>query len=453
MSLERNRDVVVIGAGLAGLTAALRLQEAGCDVEVLEAKGRIGGRVRSIRRGDDVEEAGGTTVGAGYRRVIDAVRRHGERLVDATAMLGFFREQDLVLDGEIVRQADWPAHPANPFPEADREHMPWTYARVLTSRHNPLSGPGAWLESDARHLDVSMHDWMTDLGLDERAVALGYGLNSSYGEDARDISALMMLGRAAFSTAQRRHAPAGVVGYTVLGGAQRLPDAMATALADEVRLSKAVVAIDSVGAVASVRCADGTVHRASHVVCAVPFGALRNIAFEPALSGVQAEAVAELPGQPMTQLYFAARSRFWELDGHAPSLFTDGVAGMFAAARRGEDPQAVTGFTAWTMGPNARRLDAVSSARAAGMVVEAVEAVRPAARGQLEYIGRQSWGADPFAGGGWAYFRPGQVARFAAAMGAPHGRIHFCGEHLARVDRGMEGAMESGERVAQEIVG
>ena len=452
MSLERNRDVVVVGAGLAGLTAALRLQEAGCDVEVLEAKDRVGGRVRSISRGDGVEEAGGTTIGAGYRRVIDAVRRHGERLVDATAMLGFFREQDLVLGGQIVRQADWPAHAANPFPVEDKAHMPWTYARVLTARHNPLTGPGAWLDPDARRLDVSMHAWMEGLGLDERAVALAYGLNPSYGEDARDISALMMLGRAAFSTAQRRHAPDGVIGYTVLGGAQRLPEAMARALANEIRFSKTVTSLEYDRSAARVRCADGTVHPASHVVCAVPFGALRNIALEPALAGRQAEAVADLPGQPMTQLYFAAKSAFWERDGYAPSLFTDGVAGMFAAARRGEDPEEVTGFTAWTMGANARRLDAVSSERAAAMVVKEIEAVRASARGQLEYLGRQSWGADPFAAGGWAYFRPGQVARFGADMGDPHGRIHFCGEHLARIDRGMEGAMESGERVAEEIV-
>ena len=310
MTADRRRDVLVVGAGLAGLAAALRLQESGCDVEVLEAKPRVGGRIRSIRRGDGVEEAGGTTIGGGYRRVIDAAARYGEELIDATPMLAFFREQDLVLRGEIIRQSEWPNHPANPFPAPDKALMPWNFGRVLTARENPLGEPGTWLEAASAHLDVSMHQWMTGLGLDHETVALGYGLNTSYGHDAHDISALMMLARAAFSTAQRRHVPAGVVGYTVQGGAQRIPEAMAKALVNEVRFGKAVTGIEDGPAEVSVHCADGASYRADRVVCAVPFSALRKITLRPALAGRQAEAVAGLPSQPMTQLYFAREVGF-----------------------------------------------------------------------------------------------------------------------------------------------
>ncbi len=452
MMANARHDVVVVGAGLAGLAAALRLQERGCNVAVLEAKSRIGGRIRSIPRGDGVEEAGGTTIGGGYRRVIDAARRYGEELIDATPMLRFFREQELVLRGEIIRQSEWPNHPANPFPARDKALMPWNFGRVLTARENPLREPGTWLGAEAAHLDVSMHQWMTGLGLSERAVELGYGLNPSYGRDAHDVSALMMLARAAFSTAQRRQVPEGVVGYTVRGGAQRIPEAMASALSNEVRLDHAVVGIEAEASEVSVHCANGDTFRADHVVCALPFPALRKIAIRPPLAGPQAQAVAELASQPMTQLYFAVRSDFWAHDGYAPSLFTDGIAGMVAASRRGEDPAQVTGLTAWVMGRNALQLDGLASERAGALVIDRIEAVRPAASGQLEYLGRQSWSADPFAGGGWAYFQPGQITRFGAEMAAPHGRVHFCGEHLARIDRGMEGAMESGERAAQEIV-
>jgi monoamine oxidase len=63
-----------------------------------------------------------------------------------------------------------------------------------------------------------------------------------------------------------------------------------------------------------------------------------------------------------------------------------------------------------------------------------------------------SWEQDPFAGGTWAIFRPGQVAAFAHALAKPHGRMFFCGEHTAIGSRGMEAAMESAERVALEVL-
>ena len=121
-------------------------------------------------------------------------------------------------------------------------------------------------------------------------------------------------------------------------------------------------------------------------------------------------------------------------------------------ARRAANPDEVTGLTAWTMGRNAERLDTMPEEQAAATVIAEIEAARPAARGQLKFAGRQSWGTSAFARGGWAYFQPGQVVRFGAAMDRPHGRVHFCGEHLARANRGMEGAMESGERAAEEIL-
>ena len=61
------------------------------------------------------------------KRLIGAAGKHGVELVDVTPMLEFFREQDLVLGTEIISQADWPSHPANPFPEPDRALLPWSY--------------------------------------------------------------------------------------------------------------------------------------------------------------------------------------------------------------------------------------------------------------------------------------------------------------------------------------
>ena len=229
MSRARRPDAVVIGAGLSGLTAALRLEEAGLDVQLVEARRRIGGRIRSVPTAAGTLESGGATIGGGYRRVLAAAERHGVGLVDATPLLRFFREQELVLDGGLVGRTEWPDHPANPFPERDRDLMPWNFARVLTERENPLDTPEDWLDPSYARRDVPLRDWMKTLGLSEAAIRVGYDLNPAFGRDAADVSALLVFFRAAFSASQRRAAPEGVVGFNLEGGAARLPERMAAA--------------------------------------------------------------------------------------------------------------------------------------------------------------------------------------------------------------------------------
>jgi monoamine oxidase len=227
---------------------------------------------------------------------------------------------------------------------------------------------------------------------------------------------------------------------------------MAEALQSGVELGAAVTGISLEHDRATVTCGDGRRFTARHVIAAVPTGVLRRIAIDPALPAAQALGVAELPSQPLTQVYLAPKSHFWEQDGYAASLFTDTHAGMLAAARNRDRPTEVTSLTAWVTGDMAADLDRLPPADAGRTVIAAIEEIRPAARGQLELLGLHSWGADPFAAGAWAYFRPGQVTRFAASLGNAHGRLQFCGEHLATESRGMEGAMESAEEAVAAIL-
>jgi monoamine oxidase len=421
-------------------------------VLVLEAQQRVGGRIHSMRQLGGTAEAGGTYIGAGYSRVIGAAERHRIELMDVTPVLEFFREQDLVLNGEIIRQRDWATHSANEFPEADKKQLPWNYHRVLTMRDNPLATPDEWLDPKHAALDVSAHAWFKSLGLSDRAIDLAYGLNVSFGRDAHDVSALLLLFRGAFSKTQRALAPTDSLGFTARHGVQQIPEAMAAALAGGVELGSAVTAIHLERERAVVVTADGRRVTAHHVIAALPAGVLRRIAIEPQLPAAQAEAVASLCSQPLTQVYLAPRSRFWENDGYAASLFTDTRAGMLAAARNRDRPTEVTSLTAWITGDTAAELDRLPPADVGRAVIAAIEAVRPAAKGQLEPIGLHSWGADPHAAGAWAYFRPGEVTRFAAVLGQRHGRLHFCGEHLATSTRGMEGAMESAEEAVAAIL-
>jgi monoamine oxidase len=133
-------------------------------------------------------------------------------------------------------------------------------------------------------------------------------------------------------------------------------------------------------------------------------------------------------------------------------MWTDGLAGTMMAQPFGDTPTDINSLICRHRGVLAAKLDRMPVADANRAVVAAIEDIRPAAKGQLEVAGFKSWQNDPFSCGDWVIWQPGQVRDFAQAVGQPHGNIHFCGEHTAMSNRGMEGAMESGERAAQEVL-
>lgn len=444
MSVE-HFDVIVVGAGISGLHAAQCLEAAGCDVQVLEAHNRVGGRIQSMRQLGRNAEAGGTYIGARYERLFEIARRHNLQLIDVTPVLQFFREQDLVLDGEVIPSSMWSAHPRNPFEGAERELLPWNFHRVLTGRDNPLDAPADWISEKHAALDISMHAWLGAKGYTESQIKLIYGMNVSFGTDAHDVSVLQLLFRGAFSKSQRMAVSSNVLGYTIDGGVQQIPDAMAQSLRREVRLSTAVTSIEVQGTSVEVTCRDGRRFRARDVIVSLPPGPLRQLRFSPGLTERQAVAIAAVPSQALTQVYLGVKREFWQEDGYAASMFSDSLCGMVAAARSADAPDRVTHLTSWIQGRRALQLDCMSAAEVGQRVIRDIEAIRPAAVGTLEFLGMQSWSAATYAQGAWVYFRPGQVSQHAAALGLGLPSVHFCGEHLATEARGMEGALETAE--------
>jgi monoamine oxidase len=120
--------------------------------------------------------------------------------------------------------------------------------------------------------------------------------------------------------------------------------------------------------------------------------------------------------------------------------------------RQGESESEVTALMTWARGNLAQQLDTLGPKDAQALVMKEIGRLRPASVGQLEPVAIKSWQADPYAGGAWSVWAPGQAQAFLPALAEPEGRLHFCGEHTALSNRGMEGAMESGERAALEVL-
>jgi len=447
-------DVIVIGAGLSGLNTALLLQSQGLDVRVLEGRNRIGGRIESLRDIEGSPEVGGTSFGPGYARLVDAARTYGVELVDLTPIVPFFYQRELMLNGELIPLKQWPTHPANPFPGPMKQLPPWVFFNAFMAQNNPIKYPDQWVSDEFAEYDVSLHSWMKSKGVSDEAIKLAYSTNPTHGMTAYDVSALMLMFSGAFVGMQQQLAKAnpGPIGYTAKNGNQSIPEAMANALKNEVQLNTIVTGIRSEGGQAEVHTADGQIFRAKRVVCSIPCSVLRRIKIDPLMSGPQAQGVQTLESQIINQLHLNVSDPFWEEDGLAPGMFTDGLAGMVVAERKGANAADVTSLTIWIRGADAAWMDSQPEEVAKKAVLDDFLKNRPAAKGKVEIAGYKSWYRDPFSVGDWAYWQPGQVTNFAKEIGKPHERIHFCGEHTALSDRGMEGAMESGERAALEVL-
>jgi monoamine oxidase len=446
-SADERADVVVIGAGLSGLNAALLLEEVGASVIVLEGRERVGGKMLTFRDVPGLPEAGGASMGAGYGRMLDAARRGGIEIIDVLARPGAQRPATaLALDGRVLSLEQWRTSPRNPFPEGQRDTMPWAYVPALMARANPLSSIEDWIAPKNAVLDVSMHEFLKSHGASDAIIELAYDGNPSYGNTAHDVSALMMCFVEGFTKAQIKLKMAMLKAPV---GNDRIPVAMAQRLKSPVRLRQVAIAIESGADGTTVHTADGRRYVAGRVICALPFATLRHMRMDPVLPPLQNRAIKTLPHQMIVQCALVAQKPFWEQDGLPASMWTDSPIGRVAAIA--DDQGRTVSLLVTAYGLKASYLDRLGAEGAQRFIVREVERFRPAAKGQLSIAGYHSWGADPFSAGDWAYFAPGTVTQFMPAMYAPHGRVHFCGEQTAVAARGMEGAMESGERAALEV--
>ncbi len=448
----RNK-VLVIGAGLSGLGAALLLQEAGTDVQVIEGRDRVGGRVLSLRSLPGSPEAGGTSFGPGYARLVDQARTHGVGIKELTPVLRYYGKRELFLDGQHIALDDWPKHPRNPFPEAARSTPPWQFMGGFLQKNIPLTSADAWAQPENAALDMSFHQWLNSKGLSDEIINVAYNIEPTHGSSAHDVSSLMMMFVTNFISAQIALAKPGQSPFlNAVGGNMSIPEAMSGALKNPVQFGCNVTAIRTENDQVEVHCADGSKYVADHVICSVPCSVLRRIRIDPLLPAAQARAVDTLDSQIINQAHFVAKSPYWEEDGLSPNMFSDGLICGVVGEHKGEDPAEVTSITAWIRGKNAALLDQMPEADARAAVIADLEKHRPAAKGKLEMVEYKSWYRDPFSSGDWAVWKPGQVATLAPQVGKAHGRLHFCGEHTAVSNRGMEGALESGERVAFEVL-
>lgn len=449
------KKVIVVGAGLAGLTAAYELVNWGHDVTVLEAQTRPGGRVLTLRS----PFADGLFAEAGAIDFTPSARnlRHYVKLFNLTTTTPrplnlktpFHLRGGRYLDGAGLK----PEWPYRLTPEEKSLELMEFYQKYIGHAADSLGDPtdATWDIQRFKHLDqLTFADYMKSQGASDEGVEFfSHMVNLGYGW--RTGAALHRLASdfALFNRGGQRN-------LFLDGGSDMLPRAFARFLRDQIfygaPLTRVVQENGKVRAVFRQDGAEQTIE-GDYLICAAPCPALRKVEFTPALPAAKRQILDQLTYAPVTRIFLQTRKRFWIEAGETGNGVTDlpiklvteqpiarpadlGPRGILEAHIRGEDAVPV----------GALDLD-----RQIAFAAEHLEKLHPGFGRHLEGGTSYSWHTDPWAGGGYPWWKPGQLTTWMPELARPEGRVYFAGEHTSHLGRTMEGAVLSGNRAAREV--
>lgn len=440
--------VVVVGAGLAGLTAAVDLAAAGAEVTVLEARDRVGGRVHGIPvSASVVADAGAAYLGMRHTELLALVREHGLALV-STATAG----------GSTFLVSDRRTTTASRVPPLDVVALGDLFDRLeeLVAQLRP---DAPWQSPWAGRLDrLSAARWLADVVMHPDArTFFPLFIGEMMAADPAAISVLHMAFylRSGGGIRYLNAFEGGAQQWRIDGGAHLLCLALAERLGERVRLRHPVCAIDQDADEVVVHCVsavDGTrsEYRADRVVVAVPPLLAQRIEFRPALRAPRATAATGRGCAVKVHLSYPAPIwrehglSGWSVSAHGPLLST------VDDSPPDESAGVLTGFVT---GAAASAFGALSSAEQRDAVLAHARRLFP----QLPPPTRctvTDWQAEEYSRGCYAaLFGPGDWLRLGPTLTAPHGRVHWAGTETSLEFFGlMEGAIRSGRRVATELI-
>jgi monoamine oxidase len=434
-------DVVVVGAGLAGLVCADELQRAGYTVTVLEARNRPGGRVYTVRKGfasGQHAEGGGEFIGTADRELLALVRRFGLQLEDLRT------EPDAHLDGVVY--VDQRRRPA-------ADVITGSTQAVIKRFHDRVASLAAPLDPEnplakGAELDRRSAAWLLDSMLiaGTARTLLDLELRDRFSVEPQKLSLLYLCQTA------RLARPGETSPFRIRGGNDQLPNALADGLRD-VRLTQQVQRIELHPGGVRAHVYGGHAVAGRYCVLTAPFAAVNAVvAFSPPLPPLLREAIQKLRYGVTTKLLLQYRKRFWRAHGNSGEIATDQTFQRTWEATSGQ-----AGSHGILTANVAGRPGAVFAARTSTtrllLAVDEIDDVYPGSRAAFGKGAAAVWLNESPSHGALAAYAPGQVTRYWEAVRRRYGRLLLAGEHTDSHGGTMEGAVRSGRRAAAELNG
>ncbi|MBA3844110.1 MAG: FAD-dependent oxidoreductase [Actinobacteria bacterium] len=444
--------IAVVGAGLAGLTAAYRLQQAGYAAQVYEASDRIGGRCWTGR----------DTFADGQ------IYEHGGELIDSNhiEIKQLVQELGLTLDNLYQAETSGTETLGNFFGK------PYTYTQMTNDLkviwqqiHSDVSAasyPTHYSSYTARGLELdkmTIYQWIESYVPGGHRSPLGALLdvayNIEYGAETTVQSSLNMLYLLGYAgPGQFRVFGKSNEKFHVRDGNDQIATILAAKLGSQITTNAALTAIKKLSDGTYSLSVGGSTVNVDHVVLALPFSLLRGVNFSKAgFNAVKTTAINELGMGTNAKVHLQFSSRFWRDQGCTGETYSDrGYQNTWEVSRAQAGKR---GLLVWYTGGNAGvAVGSGTPASQATTFLKQVEPVLPGATtGWNGKVTRDYWTGYTWTKGSYSYWKAGQYTKFSGAESERSGNCHFAGEHTSQDFQGyLQGAVETGERAASEIL-
>ena len=462
--------IAIVGGGIAGLVAALTLQDKGVHADVYESSGRVGGRMHS-----DWQEFGhsfwangqqaelcGELIDTNHKTILQLARRFNLATVDLLQA-----QPNGTTDSYWIFGAQYPyAQASNDFKPVHNTLQGQVQAAGFPTLYNSYTAAGQFFDQ------MTVYDWITNYVPGGHGSQLGALLNAAYNEEygaettgQSALNLIYLLGYKAgpgtwsiYGASDERH--------HIAGGNANLPVAIANALpAGSIHLGSAMtaIAVNSDGSI-SVSFAHGKAITADHVILCTSFAVLRTLNYSKAgFDPLKQTAITQLGSGCNAKLNLQFTSRPWNAYGSTGSLYSDQSFQSSWEVTRGQS--GATGIlveypganVAQSMGQSNPYTTTATNPHVTTYANQFLSQIEPIFPGITARWNGKAMLSTPFTDPNflcsYSYWKPGQYTGFSGYEGMRQGNIHFAGEHCSTNFQGfMEGGASEGARAANEIL-